>query len=268
MRRCSSARGFTRLAAIAAVLVGWMNCAPPPEVAPDAGIPPGGPYPLTVDPPRGSDDVFIDKVIRITFSDHLDSRSFRQSRFNLSSGPLGLWVRFYYDPVRENLVVWPSKSMRGDVTWVLTIDEGIAGLDGKLVIPRELARFRTGKEKGDNNPYDPPSFTYKVAPIFEKHCNFCHGGRAEESLAGLRLDSKEAIGETAIGVESQGWPGFNRVTSSSPGQSYLLFKIIGDKRISGMRMPRSKNMDQPGPLLPRSDQETLADWIASGASFF
>ncbi len=268
MNDYSPASGYFCLAAIAAALLGISACAPPPKNDPDAGVPPGGPQSIDVDPAFGMYNIPIDKIIRVTFSDHLDSRQFDQSMFDLYSGSLSLWVMSFYDPVRRQLVAWPSKSMRKRMAWVLAINEGLVGIDGEPVAPAVLTRFRTGDLATEESPYAVQSFSDDILPIFERSCASCHGGRSTDALAGLRLDSIQAIHETAVGRESQGWPGWDLIAPSSPGGSYLLYKIIGDKRIAGMRMPRTLDLNESSSPLPLAEQKALSDWIASGVTFY
>ncbi len=264
----SPAGASTCLAAIVAATALWLGCAPPEEVAPDAGIEPGGPFVTAVDPPRGSFNVPVDKVIRVTFSDHLDSHSVARSNFKLFSGPINLWISTYYDPVRRQLVVWASKAMRKRVAWVLAMEEGVLGMDAVPIVPGSVTRFRTGNAESDEKPYNTPSFKEEILPIFKKHCASCHGEWAGQQLAGLRLDSDTGIIETAVGVHADGWPEWYRIAPSRPGESYILYKLIGDEHAEGMRMPRTQDLNESAPMLSMSELEALSDWIAAGASFY
>lgn len=256
------------LVAPAALWVAAVACAPPPESdpGPDAATPPGGPVPVAVDPPLGAEGVPRDKVIRVTFDDHLDSRTLSPGDLDIHSGPLSRWAMCYYDPVRRQLVTWPSTWMLANATWVLSLEYGIKGLDGQPVAPGDVAVFRTGETGGDNTPFTPPSFPDRVLPLLERRCASCHG--PSRALEGLRLDGQEGIAASAVNTPAKGWQGWRRIVPTRPGDSYLLFKIIGDERISGMAMPRDPDLDRPGPPLEEAEQELLSDWIASGASFF
>ncbi|MBW2278534.1 MAG: hypothetical protein JRF63_13655 [Deltaproteobacteria bacterium] len=207
----------------------------------------------------------FDKVIRVEFSDHLDGNSVKRDRFKLFSGPLNLWVMSYYDPVRGQLSVWPSASMWKNATWVLEISPGLRGLDGLPVEPVVVAEFRTGEEGGDNQPFPFLDYQQHLKPIFDGRCASCHN---DEGVAGISLSSAESVAATALGVPSTGWPEWNLITASRPGESYLIYKIIGDERISGQPMPRSWDGKSPALPLHIEEQEAIVDWIAGGAAFF
>ncbi|MDJ0766434.1 MAG: hypothetical protein QNJ97_25895 [Myxococcota bacterium] len=224
--------------------------------------------PLATDPMNGQTNVFKDKVIRITFSDHLDSRSLNVDRIDLYSGPVNLYTNAFYDPIRSQLITWPSATMRGSAIWIFEIEEGIVGIDGLPVAPGVIMHFKTGEEKGDNTPYIRRSFNSEILPIFKQHCGQCHGGSQGEGFSELQLDTLEGIGDTAIAVHSQQWTGWQRISPYRPGRSYLLYKLIGDARIGGTPMPRALDFDGAADPIPLEDQIALSDWIATGAPFF
>ncbi len=226
----------------------------------------GSPSVIAVDPPVGAAGVFTDKVIRVFFDDHLDADSIAQERFDLHSGPVGRWIMAYYDPVDKALVVWPSAPMIANTVWVLDIKEGLLGLAGDPIMPGQVARFQTGGVTGDNAPFEPLSYPTDIAPIFTRRCIRCHG--AERAFDGLLLHSPEAIGRTASGVTSKGWPSFDRVRPDRPGLSYLLYKIIGDSGIRGLPMPRTLDGTGEAQPLEHKESKAISDWIAAGAPLF
>ena len=117
---------------------------------------------------------------------------------------------------------------------------------------------------GQVGPFTPRDYGTEVAPILEERCASCHGS---QGVAGLRLDSEEGIRATALGVPATGWPGWLRVAAARPGESYLLYKIVGDPLAAGAPMPRT--WDGPSaPPLAAEEQRILSDWIAGGAPFF
>jgi mono/diheme cytochrome c family protein len=258
-------RQGTGIAVLTVLAVLLSGCAPP--AAPDPDAAPDGPWPVAVAPESGATGVPTDPVIRIRFSDHLDERTVTAGRLGLTSGTLSYWLMSYYDPIRGELVVWPSSRLRRYATWVFRIEEGLAGLDGGEVAAGEVTTFRTGGEAGDDQPFAVLDYPEHVRPIFDAACAACHGGPGAP-IAGLALDDAGGVAETLLGAPADGWPGWKRAAPGRPGESYLLYKLIGDERIAGSRMPRSFDGDGSAPPLPLADQVMISDWLAGGASFF
>ncbi len=258
-------RPIPAFAALAPALVVAFGCAPPAEPDPDAA--PDGPVPVGVDPEDGATGVFIDKVIRVRLSDHLDERSLTAGRLDLTSGTLSYWLMSYYDPVRGELVVWPSSRLRKFTTWIFSIGEGLTGLDGGEVPAARVTTFRTGDQAGDDHPFEVLNYQDHLKPIFDAACASCHGGPGQP-IAGLDLGDAGGVTETLLGAPADGWPGWKRAAAGRPGQSYVLYKLIGDGRIMGSRMPRSLEGDGTAAPLPIAEQRAVADWIAGGAPFF
>jgi hypothetical protein len=149
---------------------------------------------------------------------------------------------------------------------VFTLNKGLTDTAGIPVTPGVVTSFRTGDDLIYETPYHVRSYKEDIAPIFEIHCTSCHGG--EEPIAGLRLDSEDAIATTAVSRPSNGRPSWNLVTPTQPGLSYLLYKLIDDGSTPGMMMPRSlDDNDLPAPL-SNEEKEALVDWITTGAVFF
>lgn len=226
----------------------------------------GSPSIVSVDPEPGATGVYTDKVIRVFFDDHLDASSIEQNSFDLHSGPVGRWIMAFYDPIDKSLVVWPSSPMIANTVWVLDLKKGLLGLAGEPIMPGEAARFQTGDALGDNAPYAALSYPKDIAPIFTRRCVQCHG--SNRVFDGLALHTPQAVGETALGVKSKGWPSFDRIRPDRPGLSYLLYKISGYEGIRGLPMPRT--LDGTGDVEPLSHEESkkISDWIAAGAPLF
>ena len=241
--------------------VASIGCAPPYKVDPDAAPPPG-PYPVNADPVEGEAGVFIDKVLRTEFSDHIDGHGIKRSVFRLGSGPVSMWVMSYYDPVRGKLVVWPSSLLRKNAVWVFELKEGLTGLEGNPVEPGIITSFRTGAETGDNMPFPWTYYDNDVEHIFNARCASCHGGASP--IVGLSLENVGGIWQTAVNVPADGWLGWDRIVPSRPGESYLVYKIIGDRRIVGKQMPRILMEGEQTQPLSQKEMETISDWIASG----
>lgn len=256
---------ITCLAAIgaAAWILAFAQCTPPKEAAFDAGIK-NGPTVVAREPVAEAQDVPINKVIRITFSDHLDTRSLTQSRISLFTGPLSIWPRFYYNPVRKQLVAWPTRNMRRNMLWILRFEEGVYDIEGNPTAPGPLTHFYTGNYAAPQEPYRTTSFSQDILPIFQTKCASCHGGAEGTEIARLRLDSAASVNATAIGQTAGGWPDWQIIESADPGRSYLLFKLIGDHRIAGLPMPRALDWSDSYNPLTEQEQNTVAEWIASG----
>ena len=254
-----------RAALAAAVSLAFVACAPPAKDDPDAA--PDGPHPVAVTPEDGAEGVRIDAVVRVRMSDHLDGRSVRSGRLRLASGPISMWLLTYYDPVREELVAWPAGKLRKHALWTFEIEEGVTGLEGDEVPPGTVSTFQTGEEAGDDDPFPVVDYETAVAPVFSGRCASCHGGPLEP-LAGLDLSSPEGVSATLLGADADGWPGWKRAVPGRPGQSYLLYKLLGDPRIAGARMPRSLEGDGDAAPLGGDERRAVADWLASGAGLF
>jgi hypothetical protein len=125
------------------------------------------------------------------------------------------------------------------------------------------------------------SFRADVLPILERSCSLssaCHGDATSPSTsAGYRpylgsVDEQanpsdiEAIRAVLIGQKSPSSP-LALVEPGRPADSYLMHKVDGSLDcgraacgdLCGQAMP------DPNALLPRSDRDTLRDWIAQGA---
>ena len=246
------------------------SCAPPKNVdynAPDASADPDAPVPIEVDPSSGQENVNRLKVIRVTFDKHLNSRTLEQGSLSLYSGTpgktvVGRWMVSFYDPIHKQLVAWPAGPMLRQSTWVIKLNKGIEGMNGSPVHPVELGWFRTGDDAILETAFKIRSFEREVRPIFEKYCVSCHGGSGA-TIAGLDLESAEGIQETALNEPASGWQDWFRITPTLPGESYLLFKIIGDENLPGETMPRSFGDEKPTRLSIK-EQEVIMEWIAAG----
>ncbi len=88
-------------ALLVAIVVSSSGCAPDQWVdsTQDAG-----PVVLQTDPYLGEENVLVDKVIRVTFDEHLDGYELKNNRVLLKSGSTNLWMMTYYDPVDRRLV--------------------------------------------------------------------------------------------------------------------------------------------------------------------
>lgn len=97
---------------------------------------------------------------------------------------------------------------------------------------------------------EPAFFDARVAPIFDQHCNACHG--AKKQKAGLRLDSFDAV---LKGAES--------------GSIVKAGDVKGSELHRRVTLPREDDEVMPAdgkPLLSADEIKTIELWIAAGAS--
>lgn len=109
-------------------------------------------------------------------------------------------------------------------------------------------------------PADPNAVQPTLASIQEKVltpiCTQCHVGSG--APLGLRMDDLETSQANLINVDSATNPLFKRVEPGNAEQSFFYLKIIGDPS-AGNQMPLGQTP------LPADTQETIKDWINSGA---
>ncbi len=89
-----------------------------------------------------------------------------------------------------------------------------------------------------------------------------------KNFSGLSLENAGGLWQTAVNAPADGWSGWERIVPSRPGESYLVYKIIGDHRIVGKPMPRVLLDGEQVQPLSQKEMETVSDWIASGTLLF
>lgn len=265
----SPARAIIVVAITMAFLLGLV-CAPPPKEIdynePDAGEHPDAPILLSMSPDDGEENVNRKAIFKLKFDRHIDAKTLFAHRFKLQSGEASRSLLTVYDPTQKEILVWLAGQMLPETTWVFSIRPGLMGLNNAPVPQRDEAAFRTGKDVIIETPFKNRSYQDEVVPIFEKHCSSCHGG-AGKGMANLKLDTKENILATAISVPATGRQEWKRVAPTSPGESYLLYKLTSDELITGLRMPRTLSSGKSPAPLSRDEKQILFDWIATGAHF-
>lgn len=94
--------------------------------------------------------------------------------------------------------------------------------------------------------------------ILDRHCAIpsCHVGAG--APWGLDLSEGEAYGNL-VSVASGQMPALLRVKPGDPDSSYVVWKVEGDPRISGLQMPRGRDP------LADAEMEAIRNWIADGA---
>jgi mono/diheme cytochrome c family protein len=103
------------------------------------------------------------------------------------------------------------------------------------------------------------SLSKDIQPIFDANCVICHQGGAY-APAGLSLQSGAAY-SNLVNVKSTESP-LMRVAPGSPGQSYLINKLLGTQGQvggSGAQMPFG------AAPLPQAQITLIQQWITQGA---
>lgn len=114
-----------------------------------------------------------------------------------------------------------------------------------------------GNLVGPGTPDTTVSFSRDLQPIFDQSCIGCHIGAGPPG--GLDLSTGNSY-NNLVNVLSSQIPSLDRVEPAEPDTSYLVWKIEGDSRILGGRMPLF------GPYLDNQDIALIRKWILQGAS--
>jgi hypothetical protein len=181
--------------------------------------------------------------------------------------------RLRYDPAASEVVLQldPSDVQPG-LEYVMSVLPSITSWDG---IP--LAEGRSFRVRFTDAPAGPPpeapSFSRDVLPRLRRSCGLAGCHAASGAALGLDLSSGEGVRRTAIGVIASAWPavagdvdrgniqwsGLHRIAPGAPGESYLLYKVLGVGPVRGARMPRG------AAPWTQYDARVVSDWIAAGA---
>lgn len=248
----------------AALLLARCDIAPPPNaVAPSlttSSVEPGA---------RGYAEHAVDEPIELVFDRALWPRSIHRGTVTVQSGELSLVPRLSYEPVRRAVVVSVDRaSVRFDLEYVLSIRGGISSWDG--AVAQGLASRRVRFVDRVSSVPSPVSLRTEVVPVLRAACatNGCHS--AEDRTMGLDLSSAEGILATVVsrpsrewGASSTGgefyWGGINLIEPGAPGESFLVYKLLGDGPMRGARMPRGAE------AIDRTAAARISAWIAQGA---
>lgn len=88
--------------------------------------------------------------------------------------------------------------------------------------------------------------------ILTPRCSWCH------PKAGLNLDEANSY-DMLVGIPSTEQDTLMRVRPGEPDRSYMIWKLEGDPRIRGVRMPADEN------YLEQVEIDVIRQWIAAGA---
>ena len=247
-------------------------CDLPPE-----GEPAAGPRVLATEPADGETGVDRGAEFSVFFDRPVLPRDVHRGHVIVASGVRRALLELRFDPVDRVLRARPAAPLDPEVRHRLEI-EGLRDLDGRPMRERHRVAFDTGPQIGPPRPPPREVGWADVAPIFDGcAANRCHGG--ERPVLGLDLSSPAGLRRTALGVPAvQVRSGVRERTAPGaaafvdlpridvrggvgrPARSYLLYKVLGEARVVGERMP-----PPPAPRPSAEAVRRLAAWIASGA---
>lgn len=248
----------------AALLLARCDIAPlPGAVAPSlatTSIEPGA---------RGYAEHPVDEPIELVFDRPLWPRSINRGTVTVQSGEVSLVPRVNYEPTRRAVVLTVDRaSVRFDLEYVLSIREGISSWDGATALGLASRRVRFVDRVSSAEP--PVSLRGEIAPALRSACatSGCHS--AQDRTMGLDLSSPEGILQTTVSRRSREWEassagaefywgGMNLVEPGAPGESFLVYKLLGEGPMRGAQMPRG------AAALDRSVAARISAWIAQGA---
>lgn len=212
--------------------------------------------------------------LRIIYDSPLRAVSVGRHTVTLQSGEMAPWTRVYADPSLPGLRILLYEPLIERVNYRVRV-EGVRDLDGRLGQSAEFVVVSTATSP----PKDEVVAWSEVAGIFETRCAGCHSG-TESGPAALDLSSGASVRVTAIeraargvaiggpgaavAVLGGGLFGSRLVVPGRPGDSYLLYKILGDPHIVGEPMPPTG--DAGNLRLTDDEIRRITDWIATGAA--
>lgn len=218
---------------------------------------------------RGFAELTVGEPIALWFDRPLWPRSINRATITVQSGGVSLTPRLRYEPVQHavRVLVDPAE-VRDDLEYELSVRGGITAWDGAVATGQATLRLRFVRRTPVATRS--VSFRYEVAPLLRERCASaaCHGGA--QPAMGVDLSSPEAIVRTTVAAPSRLWSGFppggdfywagmSLVERGSPGESFLLYKLLGDGPMRGAQMPRG------AAPLSASELQRISDWIAEGA---
>jgi hypothetical protein len=236
-----------------------------------------GPRVVASDPYDGERGVDRAITPRVYFDRLVLPGDVHRANLSLESGGRAAFLAPRFDPVERAIVIDNAGvELDPDVRYQMYVS-GVRDLSLHVMLPF-LLTFTTGDEAIGEPPRAPPRFA-DVEPIFMRCADAgCH--RAPDPVLGLDLSSAQGVRTTAIGIVAEmarvgvqderpwhgagGLAGLARIDVAAgmgrPAQSFLLYKVLGDPEVPGMRMP-------PPPAEPLTDDElhTLSEWILEGA---
>ncbi|MFO0556880.1 MAG: hypothetical protein U0269_02560 [Polyangiales bacterium] len=218
---------------------------------------------------RGFAELTAGEPIALWFDRPLWPRSINRATITVQSGGVSLTPRLRYEPVQHAVrVLIDAGEVREDLEYELSVRGGITAWDGAIAAGQATVRLRFVRRAPVASRS--VSFRGEVAPLLQERCSsaMCHGGA--EPAMGVDLSTPEAIVRTTIAAPSRlwsssapggefYWAGMTLIERGSPGESFLLYKLLGDGPMRGAQMPRG------AAPLSASELQRISDWIAEGA---
>jgi len=218
---------------------------------------------------RGFAELTAGEPILLWFDRPLWPRSINRATITVQSGGVSLTPRLRYEPVQHAVrVLIDEAEVRADLEYELSVRSGVTAWDGAVASGQATFRLRFVRRMPVASRS--VSFRREVAPLLQERCasTACHGGA--QPAMGVDLSSPEAIVRTTVAAPSRlwssaapggeyYWAGMALVERGVPGESFLLYKLLGDGPMRGAQMPRG------AAPLSAADLQRVSDWIADGA---
>ncbi len=165
------------------------------------------------------------------------------------------------------------EEVRPDVEYLISILPTLTSWDGFALAEARSFRVRFAEDRAPVGGGGVPDFARDVLPLLRRSCAVmgCHASMGP--ALGLDLSSVEGVARSAVGIASVEWPsvsgdidrgnvqwaGLQRIAPGAPGESYLVYKLLGVGPVRGARMPRG------AAAWSSQDVQLVSDWIAAGA---
>lgn len=257
---------ITTAAVVVPAAILWCACGEiePEPPTDDDGEPIPMPDPMedwlrfeSVDP---DEELSVQPTIAIEFNQYLDVNSFRSfGTARLESGGHIRGGNVDYRMTRKQLLFRPNQLLQPGLTYELVWRqddvESVIGspLYPQVELPDELTVSADAEPTGG---FSRPSVGWDdVEPLFEAHCNECHGDDGwqlpeltRDGLVGTRSEQVDAM----------------LVEPYHPARSYLMHKILPDYPVRKHTVQPPPYSEQAG-ALSIDDIELIEHWIAGGA---
>ena len=195
-------------------------------------IPEGRPFQVTGSSlTQGQAQVPRNVEIRIGFTAWPDPASLSGDSASLTAGMTTTPLSYRVNLVTCETIIRPVEPLQGSLTYVLTVREPLASLEGESLAEPFQLTFTTSDQLDPDPPVPTVDSTEVADRVFAPHCGCCHspGGQYAsvvtlDPLAIVDLQSSQM--DSAVLVK----PGVHSA-------SYLMHKVLGLPSIEGDAMP-------------------------------